>query len=472
MLFTDFKFWILFPIVFLIFWAIPKNRVRGRNLFLVLVSYALYMNWNPYFSLVLLFVTLVTFWGAKALVRNKKGLLPILVVLVLFPLLGFKYYNFVNCSLASLLDFAHVHFALPGLNWAIPVGISFFTFQALGYMLDVYHGRAELENDFVDYMLFCSFFPQTASGPISKASELFPQIKKPSSFDYGQVRNGLQILLWGLFLKLFVADRLGIFVQSVMENYVHFSGPTCFLASVFYTFQIYADFAGYSFMAVGLGKALGFNLVNNFERPYFAVSITQFWRRWHISLTRWLTTHVYISLGGNRCSKARQYFNIMVTFLVSGLWHGANWTFVVWGGIHGILQIIEKALGLDPKGRHADSKVLARLKPVRILVTFLLVNFAWIFFMMPSIEDGARYIGRIFFEFSGPLFLGSNTNMLLALLGIMIVFCKEGCEEFFPKVTLFNNRFVAVRWVTYLVMTAMLLAFGVLDSSNFLYVNF
>lgn len=286
----------------------------------------------------------------------------------------------MNDSITSLLETAGLHFSLPGLNWAIPVGISFFTFQAVGYLLDVHHERIKAEKNFWDYALFVSFFPQVTSGPISTAKDLMPQIKNPHKFNYDQGRDGLRMLLWGMFLKCVVADRLGLYVDTVYANYEHFSGANCLIASVFYTIQIYGDFAGYSLMAIGIAKTLGFDLINNFNRPYFASSITEFWKRWHISLTRWLTTHVYINLGGNRCSKLRQYLNILITFFVSGLWHGANWTFVVWGAIHGFLQVIEKALAIDPKGHYyVTVEKYVWLRPFRILLTFMLVNFAWIF---------------------------------------------------------------------------------------------
>ena len=234
------------------------------------------------------------------------------------------------------------------------------------------------------------------SGPISKADELLPQIKKEHKFDYNQGVQGLKYLLWGMFLKLVLADRLGLYVDKVAADYMMYNGGTCMLAAVFYSLQIYGDFAGYSLMAIGVAKTLGFDLINNFKRPYFAISITDFWKRWHISLTRWLTQQVYIPLGGSRCGKIKNYWNILVTFLVSGIWHGANWTFIVWGLIHGFVQIVEKALGLNKK----DSKGFVRL--VRIVVTFSLVTVAWVFFRMPTLGDALRIIGHWFTAFSAP----------------------------------------------------------------------
>lgn len=348
---------------------------------LIVVSYLFYMSWKPAFALALLAVTLITFVGGRVLdnmqyeKKKKHHLAWLFALLGLLPLLVFKYYNFLNESISVGLAFIGLKLVLPGLNWAILIGISFFSFQAVGYMLDVYHSRIRSEKNLLDYVLFVSFFPQVMSGPISKADELLPQIKNPHIYNHEQCKRGLQQLLWGMFIKLVIADRLGLFVDTVFANYSHYNGTTCFVASIFYTLQIYCDFAGYSLMAIGVARTLGFNLVDNFRRPYLAVSITDCWKRWHISLTRWLTQQVYIPLGGSRRGKLRTYWNIFVTFLVSGIWHGANWTFIVWGCMHGLLQIAEKALGWQKyEGRNFGIRI------ARMGITFLLVDFAWVFF--------------------------------------------------------------------------------------------
>ena len=398
MLFNSLNFLLLFPLIFSLYWAIPAKFNKWRTWFLILASYLLYMNWKPAYALVLVCVTLVTYWGGHCLelrveseelrVRNRKRLAWLFALLALLPLLVFKYYNFINNSITDGLAAIGLQFSLPGLNWAVPVGISFFTFQAVGYMLDVCHGRIKAEKSFTDYMLFVSFFPQVASGPISKADELLPQIKADKTFNYNQAVSGLKYLLWGMFLKVVLADNAGIYVDTVFDGYDKFSGTGCALASILYSIQIYADFAGYSLMAVGIAKTVGFDLINNFKRPYFSTSVTEFWKRWHISLTRWLTQQVYIPMGGSRCSKLRNYWNILATFLVSGIWHGANWTFIVWGLIHGVFQIIEKALGWNKK----ESKGIVRA--LRIVFTFVIVTVAWVIFRSPSIGDAFGLIGR------------------------------------------------------------------------------
>ena len=471
MLFNSLKFLLIFPIIFGLYWAIPARYNQWRKWFLILVSYLLYMNWKPAYALVLLGVTLITYGGGRWLdsqqvTKNNKHLVWLFALLGLLPLLIFKYYNFLNNSLTDALAALGLQFALPGLNWAVPVGISFFTFQAVGYMLDVYHGRIKAERNFADYLLFVSFFPQIASGPINKADELLPQIKHAHTFNYSQAVNGLKYLLWGMFLKVVLADRAGIYVDTVFGSYEKFSGAGCALASVLYSIQIYADFAGYSLMAVGVAKVLGFNLINNFRRPYFAASITEFWKRWHISLTRWLTQQVYIPMGGSRCGKAKNYWNILVTFLVSGIWHGANWTFIVWGVIHGVFQIIEKALGWNKK--ESDGVV----KALRIVLTFVVVTVAWVIFRSPTIGNAAGLIGR-YFTTNGRLIADSaGSQLLYCFIAFLPLLVYELLAEYKPNLYCRLMAHTAVRWVVYLTVFCMIILVGVHDGSSFIYVSF
>lgn len=413
------------------------------------------------------------YYVGQAQCRNKRKILCLFfAVFGLLPLLVFKYYNFIVDSVTLGLEYIGLYFSLPGLNWAIPVGISFFTFQAVGYLLDVYHKRVPAEKNFLDYALFVSFFPQVTSGPISTAKDLMPQFKTPHIFKYEQGRDGLKMLLWGMFLKCVVADRVGIYVDTVYANYEHFSGLNCFIASVFYTIQIYGDFAGYSLMAIGIAKTIGFDLINNFNRPYFATSITEFWKRWHISLTRWLTTHVYINLGGNRCSKIRQYFNIMATFLASGLWHGANWTFVIWGAIHGVLQVIEKAIGIDPKGKYYETIESKKfLKPIRVAVTFLLVNFAWIFFRMPTVSDACHILQKIAL-FENGMFQDLPSLPVMFLIFFMLIGSELSEEYLDRKLNLYYSKYFPIRWFSYIFTFVFIILYGVLDASSFIYVSF
>lgn len=387
----------------------------------------------------------------------------------MLPLLIFKYYNFINDSIFEFLSTIGLRFQLPGLNWAIPMGISFFTFQALGYLFDVYYKRIPAEKDFLTYALFISFFPSIVAGPINKASLIIPQLKalRPY-FDYAKAVEGLKMLLWGMFMKVVVADRVALYVDTVFPNYMNYTGVTCFVASILYTIQIYADFAGYSLMAIGVGKTLGFELTENFRRPYFAVSVTDFWRRWHISLSTWLKDYVYIPMGGSRCSKLRNYWNIFVTFLVSGIWHGANWTFIIWGIWHGVFQIIEKAIG-QQKCEYGWFG-----KTIKILITFLLVNFAWIIFRMLTLSDAVNMIARIF-DTSLPmsLYISGFTDLAFMVFGVSMLFIKDLTDEFYPaRFKMLDNRYVAIRWSAYLFIMVAILLTGVFGADQFIYANF
>ena len=471
MIYNSFNFLILFPILFLLYYLLPAKQQKWRNGYLLLVSYLLYANWKPVYALILLGVTLVTYLFARWMEDGKRGRATVVggAILTLLPLLVFKYYNFINDSLFDALSAIGLRFRLPGLNWAIPMGISFFTFQALGYMLDVYHKRIKAEKDFLTYALFVSFFPSIVAGPINKASLVIPQLKAMRPyFDYGKAVEGLKMLLWGMFMKVVVADRVALYVDTVFPSYMNYTGATCFVASLLYTIQIYADFAGYSLMAIGVGKIMGFELTENFRRPYFAVSVTDFWRRWHISLSTWLKDYVYIPLGGSRCSKIRNYWNIFVTFLVSGIWHGANWTFIVWGIWHGVFQIIEKAIG-QQKCEYGWFG-----KSIKILSTFLLVNFAWIFFRMPTLGDAVGMIGRIF-DLSLPktLYVSGFTDLAFVLFGLIMLILKDATDEFFPsRLKVMDNRYAVVRWCSYLLIMVAILLTGVFGADQFIYANF
>lgn len=471
MIFNSFKFIVLFPLIFLLYYAIPAKYQKLRNLFLLAVSYLLYMQWKPVYALILLSVTVVTFCSALSVSKSKRPqrVLTVGVLLSLLPLAFFKYFNFINETVSNGLAMIGLDFHLEGLNWAVPIGISFFTFQALGYLWDVYYKRQEAEYDFLTYALFVSFFPSILSGPINKASLVIPQLKNLRPyFNYSKAVEGLKMLLWGMFMKVVVADRVALYVDTVLPNYENFTGLSCFMASLLYTVQIYADFAGYSLMAIGVGKVLGFELTENFCRPYFAVSVTDFWHRWHISLSTWLKDYVYIPMGGSRCSKLRNYWNIFVTFLVSGIWHGANWTFIVWGCMHGVCQILEKMLGQQKCNYGWFGKVL------KIIITFLLVNFAWIFFRMSTLADACGVIARIFDPtLPMTIYIASNTETFLCLWGLSLLFIKDFSDEYYPqKLHLFNNEKKVVRWVSYLIIFTLIMLTGVFGADQFIYANF
>lgn len=459
MSFNSLIFWLVFPCIFALYWLIPSERNTARKAVLVLVGYGLYMCWSPWFAIVLAGVTLLTYWGALIVTKTKtktktrtRTLCGVFALLGILPLLVSK------CC---------------GSHWLVPIGISFYTFQAVGYLLDVYHRRIPAEESLLDYTLFVCFFPQITSGPISTAADLMPQVRRPHRFDSDKAIEGTKMLLWGMFLKMVLADRLGIYVDTVYANYQHCSGAVCLMASWCYSIQIYCDFAGYSLMAIGLARTLGFRLTDNFRRPYFAASVTEFWRRWHISLTRWLTTHVYINLGGNRCSRWRQYLNILITFLVSGVWHGCNWTFVVWGGIHGLLQIIEKMLMGDglkqemKEPRHGITLTGA----VRTVVTFTLVSMAWIFFRMPSLRDAVAMMGRFFTDFAPFTISPLDTLSALCLgLSLPLLIGYDLLHEYCAESRLMKSS--RLQFVFYILIACYILSIGVLDAGQFIYVSF
>ena len=374
MLFSSYSFLLFFPLVLILVGVLP---VRFKNIALLLASYYFYSCWSRRYCLLLLGCTVVVYAAARLLEKRKWAFWAGLTV-VLGLLAVFKYADF---SLYTLEEITGRQ--MPRLNFVMPVGISFFTFQAAGYLIDVYRGRYKPERNFVNFALFVSFFPQLLSGPIGRGGKLLPQYAEPQKPGFEDLRSGLLTMTWGYFLKLVIADRAAMLVDSVYGSFESFPGICLVFATVLYGIQIYCDFAGYSAMAIGAGRMLGIHLPVNFQTPYFAQSIQEFWRRWHISLSTWFRDYVYFPLGGSRCAQWKNYRNILIVFLLSGLWHGASWSFVVWGGLHGLYQIIGKltrgtrekavsALGIRTQA--------ASWKIFRMAVTFLLVDFAWLFF--------------------------------------------------------------------------------------------
>lgn len=443
------------------------------NYFLILISYLLYARWNVGSMAILLGVTFISYSFALLISRHftssphRKRVFYAGVLLALSPLLLLKYLDFFGQIVVDALSFVDIRLSpISGLNWIMPLGISFYSLQAIGYLSDVYHRRVEAERDWWNYMLFICFFPQIVSGPISKAETLLPQIKNARPFNEAQMIQGLKWLLWGMFLKVVVADRLGIVVDSIYNGYNHYCGLFCLIGSIFYSFQIYTDFAGYSFMALGVGMIMGFNLINNFNRPYLSKSITEFWHRWHISLSIWLRDYIYIPLGGNRCGQFKNRFNILLTFLVSGIWHGANWTFIIWGGIHGAIQVVEKQFGLAKLTSHGV------LSFTRIVVTFLLANFAWVFFRMPTINDAFMFIGKVFSDVHLSVDIELKT-VLWCLALILIVSLKDIADEYnIRRLRLLHHPSVAVRWSSYIIILVSILFCGVFDAGQFIYAMF
>mgnify|MGYP003290632746 CR=1 FL=1 len=431
------------------------------------------MNWVPAHALLLLVMTIISFYGAIYIEQRREKyprlMTGFFIVVLLLPLVTYKYFSFFVDTISSLFSIEALFGSGTMMRWIVPIGISFYTFQAIGYLVEVYRGQIKAECSFLNYALFLSFFPQTVSGPISKGVDLLPQIQHRNNFDMDLFCQGIKFFLWGMFLKMVLADRIGMYVDLVYNNLPAANGKACLFAIVLYSFQIYGDFSGYSLMAVGVAATFGIRLINNFNHPYIAISIRDFWKRWHISFTRWLTSNVYISLGGNRCSRLRQYCNIMATFLVSGLWHGASWNFLIWGAIHGVLQIIEKIVGIQ--SNLSCSTSMKRLyKIVRMLMTFVVVSIAWVFFRLTNFSDAFIVFHKVFFEFKGdiPLLSGQYTMKYIAFALFVVVLrtlYDVRIKRLYPSI-----RRYGLAW--YISLVFMILLIGVLDSGQFIYGGF
>lgn len=428
MIFNSIAFIIFLPIVFIIYWSLRKKHLIYQNLLLLVASYIFYGWWDWRFLSLIAFSTIIDFIIGKKInssktKKSKKNFL-IMSLIVNLGLLGyFKYFNFFIDSFKESIESLGFTFDTWTLNIILPVGISFYTFQTLSYSIDIYKGKIKHTNDFISFAVFVSFFPQLVAGPIERASHLLPQFLKKRKFDYKTAITGVSLISYGFFKKLVIADRLAIYVNSVFGDIDNANTISLLFGIIFFSFQIYADFSGYSLIARGISKLLGFDLMVNFNKPYLASSIPEFWRRWHISLSTWFRDYLYIPLGGNRVSTLRNYYNLLIVFLISGLWHGANWTFVIWGALHGIYQVIYlqyKKL-INPE----DTKNKIR-QFINILSVYFLVTFAWIFFRANSFNQAIEYINKIIdFDFSlnlvqvsaekGPLNLAISISVIVLL---------------------------------------------------------
>lgn len=478
MLFNSFNFLLFFPAVVLVYFLIPQ---KVRYLWLLGASYYFYMCWNPKYVLLLLFSTAVTFLGGLAIERfqAKKLFLTLTVVTNLTVLFAFKYFEFALSNLNLLLERFHIKAVDPGFSLLLPVGISFYTFQALGYTIDVYRKEIYAEKNFFRYALFVSFFPQLVAGPIERSKNLLKQMEEPHSFDYLRMRKGLLIMLWGYFLKLVIADRAAIFVNAVYGDYHTYGGLYIVVATLLFAVQIYCDFAGYSTIARGAALVMGFRLMENFEAPYFSKSVAEFWRRWHISLSGWFKDYLYIPLGGNRKGTLRKQINLFIVFLVSGLWHGAAWNFVIWGGLNGIYQV----LGMWKE--KASQKLKGRRSKADFIFTFILIDFAWLFFRADSIGDAFAMLQSIcnvrnFAVLTdGSLFtLGLNEyHFLFLFLCIVLLWITDYFK--YRNVDLFTwteKQNVAVRYGIYFCLFCVVVLLGIYgvdyEASQFIYFQF
>lgn len=466
MLFNSFAFAIFLPVVFILYWIIP-NRYRWGVL--LLSSYYFYMHWDAKFVFLILIVTTISFFCGllidKTEVKSKKRVyLLFSIICSLGVLFIFKYFNFFFESLSQMANYFGIPIHVGTLRLLLPVGISFYTFQTIGYVIDIYR-RGGAEHHFGVYAAFVSFFPQLVAGPIERTQNLLPQIRGKHSFNYDKAANGLILMAWGFFKKLLIADGLAGYVDQVYANVEDYQGLALIIVSIFFSLQIYCDFSGYSDIAIGTAKLFDIDLMVNFESSYFSASVKEFWRRWHISLSSWFRDYVYIPLGGNRKGKIRQSVNLLITFTLSGLWHGANWTYIVWGGIHGIGQVLENLFVKKKK-----EKIYRKWRwCISVCCVFLFCNVAWVFFRAESIHDAVYILCNSFVGIAQPVeYLKSAYQSLsfykwdfiyfILLIGILFIHDFLALNgNVWVKV---REKPLVIRWVIYILLVLCIVFFA------------
>jgi D-alanyl-lipoteichoic acid acyltransferase DltB (MBOAT superfamily) len=437
------------------------------------------MAFIPVYILILGFTIVIDYFAGILLENTEGSRRKLFLICSLCANIGvlaiFKYYNFLNNNFSILLRGFALDNPLPFLKIILPIGLSFHTFQAMSYTIEVYRGNQKAERHFGIYALYVMFYPQLVAGPIERPQNLLHQFREKYIFDYDRVLEGLKLMLWGLFKKIAIADRLAIYVNAVYNNPGQHNGKSFALATFFFAFQIYCDFSGYSDIAIGIAKVMGFKLMTNFNRPYFAVNISEFWKRWHISLSTWFRDYLYISLGGSRVSIPRWYFNLLLVFLISGLWHGANWTFIIWGALNGfylIFAIISQGVR-DKFNKITGIVKLPKLNHLlQILITFMLSCFAWIFFRANNLPDALLIIKKIF-SFSGSLFIGNKQQLLYCVSGIVFLIIAEfRCEYFRLGALPIKTNHWLTEQIAYACIIVLILLFGVFDGGQFIYFQF
>ncbi len=475
MLFNSFEFLVFFPVVTLLYFILPQ---KWRWLHLLFASCIFYMALIPVYILILLFTIIIDYFAGivieKSVGKKKKLYLTISIIANVGVLAVFKYYNFFIDNVNELLNITDVQSTIPYLNIILPVGLSFHTFQAMSYTIEIYRGNQVAEKHFGIYALYVMFYPQLVAGPIERPQNLLHQFREHHRFDIDRMYEGLRLMLWGLFKKVVIADRLSLYVSMVYGDVSGSSGANLALATVFFAVQIYCDFSGYSDMAIGSAKVMGFKLMTNFNRPYFAKNIQDFWKRWHISLSTWFRDYVYISLGGNRVSKRKIYFNVAIVFLLSGFWHGANWTFVVWGAFHAFLIVSYMLYKEYINPGHSKSGFLANL--LSIAVTFFLVCIGWIFFRAQSMNEAMNILSKIVslsgdFQLVvyGPSAVFGATSTLISIIMIILLwandFFQDTQQRLFQQKPLFDI-------LTNGILLFLVISFGVFQKTSFIYFQF
>ena len=498
MLFNSVDFMCFLPVVLGIYFIIPKS---WRHIWLLVTSYYFYMGWNPKYAVLIAFSTVITYCAGIGVAYTKekkcpqwivKGIVALGILINLVVLVYFKYFEFGVRTLEGILRLIGVEVGTHTFDIILPVGISFYTFQALSYVIDVYRGQAQMEKNILKYALFVSFFPQLVAGPIERSNNLLSQVKnvdKIALWNMNRVVSGAIYMVWGYFVKMVIADRAAILVDTVFDSYYMYGSTELIVAALLFAVQIYGDFMGYSMIAIGLAKVMGFTLMENFDAPYYAGSIKEFWHRWHISLSTWFRDYIYIPLGGNRKGTVRKYINLMITFLLSGLWHGASWNFVIWGGLHGLYQVVgEVTLPIKKKVQNVCKMKTDCMshKLLKVVITVILVTIAWVFFRADSIEVALDYLQRMVTKinpwclFDGTLYTlglerGEMKILVLSLVLLAVVdglkyFKKKSLDEFLLQQNLWFS------WSCVVILIMSIVIYGVYgptyDATQFIYFQF
>lgn len=482
MIFNSFEFLLFLPIFFACYWLLAK-RLKLQNAFVVIGSYFFYGWWDWRFLFLIAFTSLCSYFSGILIektrrnatndqhrtIRKTKAIVASNIVVNLLILSIFKYHNFFVESFVSLFPSLNSDRLL--LNVILPVGISFYTFQALSYSIDVYREKLQPTHDVVAFFAYVSFFPQLVAGPIERATNLLPQFLEKRKFDYATAVDGCRQMLWGFFKKMVIADRCAVFVDNIFSDYTSFSGSTLLMAAICFAFQIYGDFSGYSDIAIGCAKLFGIKLKRNFNVPYFSRDIAEFWRRWHISLTTWFRDYIYIPLGGSRVSKPKIVRNTFIIFLVSGFWHGANWTFIAWGAYHALLFLPLILMGKNRRNTDivAQGKILPSLREtIQMLFTFFLVVIGWIIFRAENIGQACSYIANLFSHqlFSIPIIPG--ITLLLCLVMLVVEWYNRDKEHGLVI------DFIKYRWLRFLLYYVIVFTIIFLSSpsESFIYFQF
>ncbi|MFV0305177.1 MAG: MBOAT family O-acyltransferase [Moheibacter sp.] len=481
MLFNSLSFAIFFPIVFIIYWLLGKKSYKWQNIFLMIASYYFYSCWDWRFLFLLIFSTALDYFSGIQIYQEKnqtkRKIWLILSVGINLGFLGFfKYYNFFIDSFAQLLESVgfQPHFAT--LSIILPVGISFYTFHGLSYVFDIYNCKIEPTRNAVDYTLFVSFFPLLVAGPIERATHLLPQIKRERVFTYERAKDGMRQVLWGLFKKMIIADNCAIYANQIFANYENEPASNLALGAVYFAFQIYGDFSGYSDIALGTARLLGFDLLKNFNYPYFSRDIAEFWRRWHISLSSWFKDYLYIPLGGSRGGNWMRIRNTFIIFIVSGFWHGANWTFIIWGALNALF--ILPSIIMKTNRNNLDVVAQGRFLPtfkemIQMTITFTLATFAWIFFRAETVTDAFGYTIGLFDRSLLSFPTLNKAAMATLILAVFMLFIEWlGRENNYGIEKLFTNSSRVIRWSFYAFIILLLGLFMQTNESPFIYFQF